>query len=893
MPSISSVQGLSSGIQWQDLVDQLIAVDSSRQLDPLTRLLAGNQSKTGAWTSYRNMAQALADAAAGLKDGTAFGAATVSGGTSASTGRALVSATATTDAQPGQYQVEVLSLAQSEKIGGNAVASATTALGFSGDFTVNGQKVSVSAGSSLTAIRTAINAVSNSSHVTATLLGTAGGGSRLVLTSDVAGAKGIELVDSSAGGVLQQLGLVDGSYSFSTDENGHSTGATFKSTNTAVATALGITAPAATSIRVGNVTISVDLSNDTLSDIATRLQAAGVDANVAPNTESGATTYRLVVGGNVSAIPDTVTPSQPDANSLRALELLGFAHAGRAAISQVVASGPLAAADDSPAIGSTLLSDLKSSGTSANMQVGDTISLSGRRGDGTAVTVSFTVGATSTLNDLLGTLNGVTGFGGGTRSATASLGVDGSIQLTDNTSGDSQLAFSLSVSKSVANGGGSTGIGAFHVGTTGRQREIISGTDAQIRVDGVQYSRTSNTITDAIAGVSLKLQQTEVGTQTTLNVARDTAAAVTSMQAFVKAFNDTVGFVNKNTASRGLLASNGSLRSSGRALSTAMLTDITGGSFSRATLIGISLDKTGVLTLDAAAFTTALKSDENGVKQLFGLNGSTDNAALEYVGASDNTAAGTYAVNVTALATNPTVTGTGATFPFNDGGVPRTMNFTDGVTGKTGSIVLATGDDASAISSKLNAMFTSNGMLVNASVVSGALTITGPQFGSNSSFTVAYGVGDTTSAGQVGIAAQQYAGTDIAGTIDGVAATGLGQVLTANTGATASGLIVRYSGLVTGAVGSTTVVVGTGALISRIARSVTRSGDGLVDSVTTQLDLSSQSIQRRSDDVSARLLRRKNALLKQFAAMEAAVQRVNAQSSQITSMISSLQTQNK
>src|SRR5207253_6364932 len=116
MASISSIQGIASGIQWQDMVDQLIAVDSSRELDPITRALTANQTKSGAWTSYRNIAQALADAATALRDSTAFGAATATGGTSATTGRALYSATAATGAQPGQYQLEVLGLAQSEKI---------------------------------------------------------------------------------------------------------------------------------------------------------------------------------------------------------------------------------------------------------------------------------------------------------------------------------------------------------------------------------------------------------------------------------------------------------------------------------------------------------------------------------------------------------------------------------------------------------------------------------------------------------------------------------------------------------------------------------------------------------------------------------------------------------
>jgi flagellar hook-associated protein 2 len=426
----------------------------------------------------------------------------------------------------------------------------------------------------------------------------------------------------------------------------------------------------------------------------------------------------------------------------------------------------------------------------------------------------------------------------------------------------------------------------------GRDREIAAGSDARFLVDGILLSRTSNTISDAIDGVTLKLQQAEVGTQATLTVARDVTAAVDSVKAFAKAYNDVIAFVAKNTAPGGLLEGNGSLRNSGRSMTQAMLTDILGPSFSRPTLVGVSLDKSGVLTVDSTALTAALKKDEAGVRNLFGLSGSTTGASLEYIGAGDSTTAGTYAVNITAPATSPSVTSAGATLPFDDAGVPKSLSITDGATGKSGSITLATGDDATALAVKLNALFTSKSMFLNASVVGGALTITGSQYGTGATFTVAYGAGDTTSATQLGIVAQKYSGTDIAGTIDGITATGNGQTLTANSGSTASGLLVRYSGTATGAIGNVTVTVGTGALISRLARTITRSGDGLIDSMTTSLDASSAKLQTRSDDVTARLARKKETLLAQFSAMETAIAKIQSQGTQITNMLKSLQTAN-
>ena len=896
MTAVTSIQGLASGIKWQDIVDQLAAVDSARELGPITAAITANGRKTKAWSSYQTLAQGMSDAAAGFKTGAALGNFQAIGGTSSVTGRALLTATAGTAAAPGDYQIEVQSLAQAEKLSGNAIASSSTALGFSGDVVVNGRKVTIGAADSLSNVRDSFNAVntgSNASGVTATILSTAGGASRLVLTSDAAGSRGIQLTDStSTGGALQQLGLVDGSYSIAADASGGSSSGLFTSSSADVASALGVAVPAATSIRVGNKTISLNLSADSLSAIASRIQAAGVGARVVTSTSpSGVSSYSLSIDANVSAIPSIADATVPDANSLRALQVLGFAQGGRGAVAQSVKSGPLLDASSAPATTGTLLSDLQASGSSANIQAGDTIMLTGRRADGTAVSLNYVVGGTSTLSDLLAQVNGTSGFGGGTRSATAAVAADGSLTLTDDTGGDSLLSLSLSVSKSVSNGGGSTGIGSFQTSTTGRLREVVSGSDARLRVDGVVLTRNSNTVSDAISGVTLNLTRAELGNTTTLSVSRDTSAAVANAQVFVKAYNDLISFVSSATATGGDLANNGSLRSSAQSITKALLTDITGSSFTRPTLVGMSLDKTGTLTLDTTKFTAALQSNFNGVQQLFGLNGTATGASVEYVSAGNATVGGTYALNITAAATTPSVTGTGATFPFSDGGTPRNLSVSDGFSGKTGSIALSNGDDASAIAAKLNALFLANGMRLSAGTSSGALRISSSQFGSGATFAVAYDAGDTTSAAQIGVAAQSYAGTDVQGTINGVTAAGVGQVLTGPAGTTIDGLVLRYSGLALGAVGSATVSIGTGALIAQYAGSVVASGDGLVASVTDQLAAATTRLQAQSADVTARLARRKTAQLAQFSAMETAIAKINAQSAQLTSMLDALTVQ--
>src|SRR5689334_15914871 len=172
---ISSISGLASGVQWRDLVDQIMAAETSQKLTPVTDKKDAEQKRFDAWGSFSSLVATFRDSVKGLRDGSAFGTFTVDGGKSGSSGRALVSATASATATPGNYTVEVDDVARANKLSGNIVASATTALGLSGEFAVNGKVVTVGATDTLSQIRDKINAVNaggSPSGVSASVLST-------------------------------------------------------------------------------------------------------------------------------------------------------------------------------------------------------------------------------------------------------------------------------------------------------------------------------------------------------------------------------------------------------------------------------------------------------------------------------------------------------------------------------------------------------------------------------------------------------------------------------------------------------------------------------------------------------------------------------------------------
>lgn len=881
---IGSFSGLASGVQWRDLVDQLVAIDRQRRLDPVTARKSQAQGRVEAWSRYQALAVKFRDASRALRDASAFGAFKVSGGTSVSTGRTLLTATAGVGASPGTYAVEVLDVARANKLSGTVVSSATSALGIAGEFAINGQKVTVVATDTLGNIRDKINALNagtTPSGVTASVLSTGASQHRLILSADQTGAAGIELIDDAAG-TLQQLGVVDGTRTLNLAADGGTQTAKVSSTTAAIATMLGVTMPPPSTIEVGGRTISVDLSVDSLASIAARIAAAGGNATVTSETAGGKTAYRLVTS-------ETVSASTPDGQ--RTLEVLGFVRNGRSGIAQQVTSeNAFTDAGGATASSATLLSALQVNGNALGLVAGDTFTVQGQRGDGSVVSLSFTVGAGDTVATLLGKINDATsGFGAGSRPATATLS-GGRIVLTDGTAGDSQLSLSLTATR--AADGSVVSLGRQLVDTVGRQREVVAGSDARIRVDGVVVSRASNTITDALNGITLNLQQAEVGTTVSLAVDRDTDALSAKVKAVADAYNALVAFRTEQQKEGAPLKGNATLRSTIASLTSQLLSNVSGlsGTYVRAGAAGLALQSDGSLKLDESAFKAALTNNFTDVVSLFTTTGTSTNSQLSYWTSTDKSVPGTYAVNITAAATTPTVTGAGFSGTYVDDGTADTLTITDAVSGVSGSISLANGDSIDTIVTRLNSLFANSKMAITASKSGNDLVLTGARYGSASTITVAFTAGGSDGTAQLGIAAGTFAGTDVAGTIGGEAATGAGQVLTATpaiVGQPVEGLAVTYTGTATGAVGDITFTLGVAGMLANASDLFARP-DGTIYEAQQQLERTINDLTTRADTLQQQIDRRRTALLKQFTEMERAISRIQAQGTSLSSFISQM-----
>jgi flagellar hook-associated protein 2 len=603
MEPTSSFSGLASGVQWRDIIDQIMRSEQSRQLDPVTKQIDNRSAAKEAWGRFRTLVRDFNSAARAIRTN-GIGGYTATAPASPTTSRTLVGVSTSAGATPGRYGVEVLQVAQSAKISGEAVASSTTALGYSGDFAINGRTITIAAGDSLTAVRDKINAANSGTtptRVTASILTDRAGGGRLVLSAQETGAEGLRLTDGT-GGIARELGFLD------------SRSRQVSNTTMAMAAALGLqVSPPPASIRVAGRLVQVDLSTESIGDIVSKINAAGGQASTVSEPNGDGTAYRIQVDGNVQAIDG-------DADSAEVLAAMGFAAGQASAVRQSIATSAFTDGNGDVAVGSTRLTDLRVGGVSVGVSVGDAINIRGTRGDGSAVTIGLTVGANDTLDTLVSRINDATsGFGSGARTATAVLGADGRIRLSDGTAGESRLGLSIGISRT----DNTTGtLGTTTTAVTGRPRQAAVGQDAQLRVDGVLFSRASNTVGDAIPGVTLQLQQAEVGTTIPVTVDRNTDGAVAAIKKFTDAYNAIGTFFKEQRQTDAALYGNSALRQVMSGFNDAIRTDVSGNStYDRAPLVGMTFDRTGVLGVDETQLRKALGDKPEEVEALFGLSG--------------------------------------------------------------------------------------------------------------------------------------------------------------------------------------------------------------------------------------------------------------------------------
>ena len=265
------------------------------------------------------------------------------------------------------------------------------------------------------------------------------------------------------------------------------------------------------------------------------------------------------------------------------------------------ASNSLDASTSGPTVGFTSGSQAINGGNAFDM----TITI------GTSSTASTTFNVATATPD--GVVNAINGANLGVTAQLVALDTSGSnytIQLTGQTGLES--AFSVTESVSELNFATPSG---------------FSAADADLTVNGIQYSRANNSIDDIIKGVTLDLTSSTSGAAT-ISINRDTSTAKSNIEAFVATYNSVNAKLKELTSSAqgGELAGDSIVRRIRKDIQNIVLqaSSTPGNNLTRLSDMGLEVTKTGDLEINNATLTSALANNFSDVVTMFSADTNND-----------------------------------------------------------------------------------------------------------------------------------------------------------------------------------------------------------------------------------------------------------------------------
>ncbi len=395
--------------------------------------------------------------------------------------------------------------------------------------------------------------------------------------------------------------------------------------------------------------------------------------------------------------------------------------------------------------------------------------------------------------------------------------------------------------------------------------EMQTAQDAVIKVGNSTIVNNSNTISDAIEGVTLNLLKADSSSPLTLTVSGNSDDAKSSIKDFVDAYNTMADFLNTQLSydpsakTANPLLGDPTLLEIRSKIARAVTGSIPGlgtSSYTNLSQIGITSDaKTGKLTLDEGKVASALAANPDGVAKLFIGTATATNQAVSFVSKTSKTQTGSYSVYINTAPQKATLFG-GQTIASGGISADETLTFrysgnkTDSSPTYTSfSVNLSAGAGANSIVNNLNSAFATHNAGLTASNEGGKLRITSTSYGADQYFKITSDKGNI--AGQIGFnddGTSENAGVDVAGTINGHAAKGVGNQLTSKSGLAEDGLTIAVDSTQTGGFGRVTISSGVADKLPASLATYTDFSNGVLIS-------KSNSMQKGIDDIDSQIQR--------------------------------------
>ena len=462
---------------------------------------------------------------------------------------------------------------------------------------------------------------------------------------------------------------------------------------------------------------------------------------------------------------------------------------------------------------------------------------------------------------------------GAENAVSISVADTGDSNSTDN-AGLSQLAFNQT---------------AAHLLQTG------AGTDAAIKINGLDVTSTSNTVTAAVEGVSFTLKKI-TSSPVLISVTKDTAKATAGVNGLITAFNqfnteiNSLTSYNATTASGSVLTGDATLRnlaSNVRASLNAAVAN-SGGQYSTLAELGITTNVIdGSLSLDSTKFAAILENDATDVAKVLAAFGTPTNANVEFVSAGSATEVGTYAVASTTTTTSGSLTASSAISVRSYNGNGNNAVFSISVDGATAVEITLNSNNSPAadVLDEINAALTAASAGATASLANDVLTFTSDSTGPTSTIEITAaeanaiaGLGIAVGAGTAGTSTTSY-------TINGEAVTTADGVITGAVGTAVEGLSLKILGNATGDLGTVSFTQGLASPLNTLITGLL-ADDGLVDARLDGLQSSITDIANQRETLELRAQSLEKRYRTQFNGLETLISQLNTTQSFLTTALS-------
>lgn len=279
---------------------------------------------------------------------------------------------------------------------------------------------------------------------------------------------------------------------------------------------------------------------------------------------------------------------------------------------------------------------------------------------------SFEVTIDSSNNTLAGVRDAINAANGGVTATIVNDGTANRLVITSKETGEVN-GLKITVADDDGNATDNNGLSKLAydplatAGSGKNMSQLQAPLNALLNIDGIDVVKASNTVSDAIEGVTINLLTTSNSQAVNLGVASDQAKIKESVTAFVDAYNkvmDTLKTLTKFDEagkSSGKLLGDATARSITSQLKTVIGKTVdTGGTITSLTDIGVGFQRDGKLALDSTKLTNAITNNFDDIAALFSTSARTSDPQVSYLGSTSKTQTGTYPITVSQIGSDIT-----------------------------------------------------------------------------------------------------------------------------------------------------------------------------------------------------------------------------------------------